>query len=59
MDLFKKLGEILKPQERDIQTLSECCGEIFNEDYGICPECKDHCVGTKWDMETGQEVTNE
>lgn len=30
-----------KPKDREM--LSDCCGVPFNEDYGICPSCKEHC----------------
>ena len=23
--------------------ISECCGEEFDEDYRICPNCLEHC----------------
>lgn len=23
--------------------LSNCCGAEFDDDYGICPECLEHC----------------
>ncbi len=35
--------------------VSECCGVEFEEDYGICPDCLEHCVGVLFD-EDGQEV---
>lgn len=30
--------------------VSDCCGEDFDEDTGICPYCKEHC--NKSDCET-------
>ncbi len=28
---------------RRIMPLSNCCGAGFDEDYGVCPECLEHC----------------
>jgi len=23
--------------------ISDCCGSEYDEDYGICSECREHC----------------
>ena len=34
--------------------ISDCCGASAdgNEDYGICPDCKEHCEFNDEDFET-------
>lgn len=39
----------------DYTILSDCCGEPFNQDLGLCSKCKDHCEGVKFDKE-GNEI---
>ena len=37
--------------------VSECCNAGWDEDIGICHECKEHCEG--WDDEEPEDGEND
>ena len=45
-----------------MKLISDCCGaeatDPMMEDYGICPECKDHCEYEDYDPSDEQIFNN-
>ena len=41
-DFFTEIDAIIYDDNDDYEEVSECCGAMVYEDYGICSDCKEH-----------------
>jgi hypothetical protein len=62
MPCLSRWGYFFKLKLYKMRLLSDCCGaeatDPIMEDYGICPECKDHCQYEKEQEPSDDQIYN-